>query len=342
LAVAAALFCIHSGSAGAQAPADPAGAPAPRAQSSAAPAPAVQAGAAPAAQGPIAIYPVRGNVYMLVAAQGNSTVQSGPDGILVVDTMGQDLGEPLLATLRTMSAKPIRYVINTGIEASSTGGNATIAVAGSTIAGGNVNMAIEGAQVGATVVAHENLLTRISKLEPAPPFEAWPTATFFAPTKNIFFNGEPVQVIHQPNVRTDGDSIVFFRRSDVLSTGGVFDPTRYPHFDVASGGSLQGVIDALNRIIDIAIPADRNEGGTLIVPGRGRLRDESEVVEYRDMIVIVSSSIREMVREGRTLQQIKDAKPTLGFDPIYAVEPGPWTPDQFVEAVYREIRARRR
>ena len=290
----------------------------------------------------IKVLPVRGNVYMLVGAGGNVTVQVGDEGILVVDTMFAELSDKLLATLRTLSGQPIRYVINTHAHPDHIGGNASIAKAGSTIAGGNVNMAISDPKVGAAVVAHEAVLESMSTREPALPFEGWPTSTYNTPYKDLFFNGEAIQIIHEPGAHTKGDSIVFFRRSDVISTGDIFVTTRYPFIDAKNGGTVKGIIDALNHIIDLAIPEDKQEGGTYIVPGHGRLCDESEVVEYRDMLTIVRSDIQEMIKEGKSLEQVLKARPTFGFDARYGADSGFWTTKQFVEAVYRELKQGRK
>jgi len=198
--------------------------------------------------------------------------------------------------------------------------------------------AIEDSTVGAAVVAHENVLTRMSMEDPAPPFEAWPTSTyFFTPTKDVFFNGEAVQLIHQPDAVTNGDSFVFFRRSDVISAGAIFDFTRYPFIDVDNGGTFAGTLEALNNLIDLTIPEDKQEGGTMVIPARGRLCDESEVVEYRDMLTIIGNYIREMIKEGRSLKQVLEARPTLAYDPRYGADSGPWTTDKFVETIYREF-----
>ena len=157
-------------------------------------------------------------------------------------------------------------------------------------------------------------------------------------TKTLFVNGEGVEIEHPGRAHTSGDSIVFFRRSDVVSAGDVFTPTRYPVLDSANGGTLQGIINALNRIIELTIPEDKQEGGTLVIPGHGGLCDEADVVEYRDMLTIVQDFIREMIKEGKTLEQIQKAQPTIGYDGMYGSDSGPWTTKQFVAAVYQELR----
>ena len=285
----------------------------------------------------IGVLRVQGNVYMLVGADGNVTVQVGEEGVLIVDTLREELSDRLLATIRELSDGPIRYLISTHAHADNTGGNATIAQAGSNIAGGNVLGAIADAGETAKIIAHENVLISMSAAETPLPFAAWPTDTFFTDRKEVFFNGEAVQVLHQPAAHTDGDSIVFFRRSDVISTGDIFLTTRYPYIDRDKGGTYQGIIDALNRIIDLTVPADRQEGGTMVIPGHGRLCDEADVVEYRDMLTIIRDRIRYLVEQGASLREVLDARPTLDYDGRYGADSGSWTTEQFIAAIYEEL-----
>jgi glyoxylase-like metal-dependent hydrolase (beta-lactamase superfamily II) len=285
----------------------------------------------------IHVLPVQGNVYMLVGPIGNSTVQVGPDGVLVVDTQFAELSDKILAAIRTLSAEPIRYVLNTHAHADHTGGNEPIARAGSAIAGGNVSGTIADAGVGATVYAHENVLMAMTRRDPPPASDALPTDTYITDHKDLYFNGEAVMLLHQPNAHTDGDSIVHFRGSDVISAGDVFVTTTYPFIDEAAGGTIDGIIAALNRIIRIAVPADKQENGTLIVPGHGRLCDEADVVEYRDMLTIIRDRIKDMADHGMTLAQVQAAEPTRDYDGRYGAERGFWTTEQFVAAVYRNV-----
>jgi cyclase len=287
----------------------------------------------------IEILPVQGNVYMLVGPVGNSTVQVGDDGVLIVDTQFAELSDKILAAIRTLSKRPIRYVLNTHAHADHTGGNEAIAHAGSTIAGGNVSGTIKDAGEGASVVAHENVMLAMTKRKPPVAQHALPTDTFFVEQKDLYFNGEAVQMFHEPAAHTDGDSIVYFRKSDVVSTGDVFVTTTYPFIDEPAGGNVNGIIAALNHIIAIAVPADRQEGGTLIVPGHGRLCDEADVVEYRDMLTIVRDRIKDMAARGLTLDQVQAAAPTRDYDPRYGATTGFWTTTQFVAAVYHGVKA---
>jgi cyclase len=288
----------------------------------------------------IQVLRVQGNVYMLAGPGGNTIVQAGDAGVLVVDTQTAAVSDKLLAAIRTISPKPIHYIVNTSVGADRIGGNAALAKAGPTRPNATPIQAGLGGNVEGktTILAHEAVLNRmIANKEIAP--EGWATETFFGDDKEIFFNGEGIEVLHQPAAQTDGDAIVFFRRSDVVATGDLFTTTMYPVIDAQKGGSINGIIAALNRIIDIAIPDHKvQEGGTMIVPGHGRLCDEQDVIEYRDMVTIIRDRIQYMIGKGRTLDQIKAGKPTLDFDPRYGATSGPWTTDMFIEAVYRGLK----
>jgi glyoxylase-like metal-dependent hydrolase (beta-lactamase superfamily II) len=279
----------------------------------------------PAAE--VSTFHVQGNVYMLVGAGGNIAVQRGDDGVLVVDTGLAQNAERVLAAIRTLSDKPIRWVINTHVHPDHTGGNEAIAKAGSKTTGGP-----------AEVLAHENVLTRMSAAKTPPtPTGAWPTDTYFPEEKDIYFNGEAIMLHHDQAAHTDGDSIVFFRKSDVVAAGDVFVTTSYPFIDQANGGSIQGELNALNRILDIAVPAHEQEGGTFVIPGHGRVCDEADVLEYRDMVTIVRDRIQDMVKRGLTSDQVKAAKPTLDYDRQYGSETGLVTTAGFIEAVYKDL-----
>jgi len=284
---------------------------------------------------------VQGNVYMLVGAGGNITMQVGTDGVLLVDTGLPGTSDKVLAAIHSVTDEPIRYIIDTHVHPDHTGGNEALAKAGNTITGGNVVGDI-GVSAGnqAAILAFQTVLDRMSAPtgQKAPtPQGAWPTETYTTPERKLFFNGEAVQVIHIPDAHTDGDSIVFFHRSDVISTGDIFITTHYPIVDMSRGGNIQGIIAGLNRIIELATPGPTDEGGTLIVPGHGRLCDQSDVVFYQEMVTIIRDRIQDMINKGMTLEQVKAARPTQDYDPRYGATTGIWTTDMFVEAVYKSL-----
>jgi cyclase len=284
--------------------------------------------------------PVQGNVYMLVGAGGNITVQVGKDGVLLVDTEYAQLSGKILAALRKISDGPLRYIINTHYHADHTSGNESLRKAGSTIAGGNVSGDLGAAAAeGAAIIAHNNVLERMSaptgSQSPTPP-GGWPTSTYLSDEKKLWFNNEGIAILHPEHAHTDGDSIVFFRKSDVISTGDIFTMTSYPIIDLAGGGSYQGLLDAVNRILDLTITVYGQDGGTLIVPGHGRLCDTGDLLNYREMVTIIRDRIVDMIRKGMTLQQVKAAKPTLDYDPLYGASTV-WTTDMFVEAAYKSL-----
>jgi cyclase len=292
--------------------------------------------AQPAAPAELHVLPVQGNVSMLVGAGGNIAVQVGKEGVLLVDTGLAASSDKVLATVKGMSKGTIRYIVNTHFHADHTGGNDKLAAAGSAIVGGNFAGQVGGAS-GANIVAHENVLNAMGAQKPALPFAAMPTDTYYTNSKDLFFNGEAVQLFHIANAHTDGDSIVFFRRSDVIVAGDIFTPGNYPVIDLAHGGNVQGVLAGLNRIIDLTVPADKQEGGTYVIPGHGRLCDEADVVEYRDMLTIIRDRVQDSVKKGMTLEQVKASKPTRDYDPLYGATTGFWTTDMFVEAVYKSL-----
>ena len=289
----------------------------------------------------IHVLPVRDNIYMLVGVGGNITVQVGKDGVLLVDTEYAQLSDKILAAIRKLSTEPLHYIINTHYHADHTSGNENLRKAGSTIAGGNVagDLGAEASE-GAAIIAHNNVLQRMSKPagnQPIAPQGGWPTSTFLSDKKKLWFNGEGIEVIHPEHAHTDGDGIVLFRRNDVIATGDIFTMTTYPIIDLNGGGSYQGLVDAVNLILDMTDTVYGQDGGTLIIPGHGRLCDTGDLLNYREMITIIRDRIVDMIKKGMTLEQVKAAKPTLDYDPLYGTSSGFWTTNAFVEAAYKSL-----
>jgi glyoxylase-like metal-dependent hydrolase (beta-lactamase superfamily II) len=285
---------------------------------------------------------VQGNVWMLASASGNAAVQIGDEGVLVVDTMTDGLADKMVAEIRKLAgAKPIRWIINTHAHPEHTGGNAKVAEAGESIIAGNfVGQAGQSAANYAQIFAHENVAARLANPgggRPAPPVFAQPSDTFYTSDFDLYFNGEAIQLIHVPNAHSDGDVMVFFRKSDVLVTGDLFVTTTFPVIDREQGGSITGVLAGLNRMLDITVPKEKQEGGTYVIPGSGRIADEADVVDYRDMVTIIRDRVRDSVEKKRTLEQVKAAGLVRDYEGRWGATQGPWTTDAFVEAVYRGL-----
>jgi len=200
---------------------------------------------------------------------------------------------------------------------------------------------------GASIVAHENVLNRMT--EPAAPggkpapAAAQPNDTYFDEFHKLpeYFNGEAVILYHAPAANTDGDSLVFFRHSEVISAGDLMSTVSYPVIDVARGGGIQGVIDGLNHILDLAVAEYRGQGGTWIIPGRGKLSDTADVASYRNMLTIIRDRVKDSIGKGMTLAQVQAAKPTMDFDGRFGAESGSWTTAMFVEAVYKSLQEKK-
>jgi cyclase len=332
--------------------------------------------------GEVHVLPVQGNVYMLVADGTNITASIGPEGVALVNTGAAQMSEKILATLSQLSqsvvapattnrcfgfscpgtwgwsspyinnvisspgpTRSIRHIVNTSASPVHTGGNEKLAAVGSGFRAGGLAGAVAEAQ-GAPVIAHENVLTRMSApagKQASTPQKAWPTVTYFDEFYKLptFFNGEGVTVFHTPAANTDGDSIVVFRRSEVIAAGDLFSTVSYPIIDLAKGGTVNGVIGGLNKILDLAFAEYRAQGGTFIVPSRGRLSDTADVASYRNMVVMIRDRVQDLIDKGRTLEQIKAARPSLDFDGRYGATTGPWTTDMFIDAVYRSLQEKK-
>ena len=280
---------------------------------------------------------VRDNVYMVSGAGGNITVLTFDQGVLVVDTGSAASADKVLAVIKELSDKPVVHIINTTADADHVGGNEKLATSGRRIPRDIVQADSSGGGEGPMVIAREEVLARMSA-PPEPqkpaPFRAWPTDVYHNPYKKLSAHlrgGEAVQLNHLPAAHSDGDSLVWFRHADLLMTGDVFSTAAYPVIDVEKGGTINGEVEALNAILDLAFPFSRMEGGTMIIPGHGRLSDFADVAYYRDMVTIVRDRIQDMLGKKMTLQQVKAAKPTLDYDPRYG------SGESFVEAVYKTL-----
>jgi len=292
------------------------------------------------------IVKVRKNFYMIAGAGGNIGVQIGSDGVVLVNAGEASASDRVLAALKTLTDLPIRYIVNVDAGAEFVGGNEKLSRAGYTIftnALGNaaaVQAMTNGG--GASILSHDSVLRRMSAAKPAYSSGSLPTEAFFTPRKALRMNDEGIEVLYQPAAHSNADSFVLFRGSDVVVAGDVIDMTRFPVIDLANGGSIQGEIDALNRLIDLTIaptPFIYKDVGTYVIPGHGRLCEQMEVVDYRDMVVVVRDVVADLVKQGKTLDQIKAARPALAYETRFGSPTGAWTTNAFVEAVHKSLSA---
>jgi glyoxylase-like metal-dependent hydrolase (beta-lactamase superfamily II) len=333
--------------------------------------------------GEVHVQPVQGNIFMLVVDGNNVSVSVGREGVLLVNTGSAKMTDKMLAAVNQLASsvvsspaanqcagaacpgawgwsspyissvinspappRPLRYIINTSADPDNVGGNERAATSGFFPRGGGFGSAVDNVGQRASVIAHENVLNRMSSptaKESAVPTAALPTDTYFDEFHKLpeYFNGEAVIVYHAPDANTDGDSFVFFRHSEVISAGNVLSTVSYPVIDVQKGGSIQGVINALNHILDLSVAEYRSQGGTWIIPGRGRLADTADVASYRNMLTMIRDRVQDLIRQGKTLEQVKAAKPTMDFDGRFGATTGPWTTDMFVEAVYTSLKEKK-
>ena len=287
------------------------------------------------------ILKVQGQVYMIAGAGANIAVQVGDEGVLVVDTGAAGQSAKVLEAIEKLSPRRLRYTINTSADADHISGNEAVVKSvgfrgnrpATVVGGGGGNPG--GANAGAITMAHESAMTRM--VTGGLGGDAVPISTFFGVRKDFFSNGEAISILYQPAAHTDGDVMVVFRKSDVVASGDVFVPNAYPVIDTAKGGTVDGVIEALNTLLDITVPERNQMGGTRVIPGHGRISNEAEVVDYRDMVTIVRDRVQEMVKKGMTLQQIRAQRPTLEYDGYYGAATGPSSPDAFLQSVYRSV-----
>ncbi|HYK62783.1 MAG TPA: hypothetical protein VEV85_25320, partial [Bryobacteraceae bacterium] len=288
--------------------------------------------------GEIHALPVQGGLYMLVGDGGNVAVQVGEQGAMVVNTGAGQLSDKVIAAIGNLSEKPIQFIVNTSFHPDFTGGNVKLRAAGydPSVVGSFFSGQFADAGQGATIIGHLNVQVRLTALKT--PSEGWPSDTFVQARRRKFHNGEAVEILYQPNAISDSDSIVHFRRSDVIVTGDIFSTVSYPRIDAKTGGSIQGEIQALNNILDRTVYKHDEEGGTMIIPGHGRVCDEWEVAEYRDMLAIIRDRVADLIRSAANLDQVKAARVTADYDDRYGAVSGAWTTDMFVEAVYNSLK----
>ena len=328
--------------------------------------------------GQVHILPVQGNIYMLIADGTNVTVSMGADGVMLVNTGAASMSDKVLAAVNQLAnqtvtppapntcfgancpgawgwaspymnsiisspapPRPIRYIVNTSAAPEHVGGNEKIASAGFFPRGASFGSAVEAIGRHASIFAHENVQNRMSGANM--PAAAQPTDTFFDEFQKVpeYFNGEAVILYSAPAANTDGDSLVYFRHSEVISAGNLLSSISYPVIDVEKGGSIQGVIDGLNRILDLAVAEYRGQGGTWVIPGRGRLSDTADVASYRNMVTIIRDRVKDSMKKGLTLAQVRASRPTMDFDPRFGSTAGPWTTDMFVEAVFKSLQEKK-
>lgn len=284
--------------------------------------------------GNVEVVPVQGNVYLVAGGGSNITVQKDPDGLLLIDSGTNAASAKVLEAIKTISSQPIRQIINTSTLEHHTEANEAINKAGRNInaaVGGGANREPERPQ-GAPIISHERAMHRMAGLlgEPARG-GLWPQNTFVGPRKDWYWGDEPIDILYKPAAYTDGDVIVYFRKSDVIAAGCLLDAVNYPRIDLKRGGSVEGYLTALNDILDIMIPAHNNQGGTLAVPGHGRILNESDVAVIRDAMTIITDRVRDMIGKGQTLAQVKAARPSIDYDGVFG------NPDAFIETVYTDL-----
>jgi len=329
--------------------------------------------------GQVHLLPVQGNVYMAIADGTNVTVSMGADGVMLVNTGSTAMADKVLAAVNQLAnlavtppvpntcfgancpgawgwaspymnsiisspapPRPIRYIVNTSAAPEHVGGNEKIASAGFFPRGASFGAAVESVGRHASIFAHENVQNRMSGANA--PTASQPTDTFFDEFQKLpeYFNGEAVILYSAPSANTDGDSFVYFRHSEVIAAGNLLSSISYPVIDVEKGGSIQGVINGLNRILDLAVAEYRGQGGTWVIPGRGRLSDTADVASYRNMLTMIRDRIKDAIGKGQSLAQVKAARPTMDFDPRFGSTTGAWTTDMFVEAVYKSLQEKKK
>ena len=280
---------------------------------------------------------VQGQVYLIAGAGGNIAAQIGDESVLLVDTGYAQMAPKVLAAVRKLSDKPLRTIINTTLMDSHTGANGLLVKEGRQI--DNTGPGLGGRPNEAVLIASSRLpaiMTEIGRAKIS--VDRWPPSTYPGKSKDFTSNDEPVIVLRVPAGVTDGDSMVWFRKSDVIATGEIMNMASFPFIDVEHGGTINGILDGLNTVLEITVPKHNQEGGMMVIPGYGRIGDEHDVLEYRDMLTIIRDRVQNAIKKGMTLQQVKALKPavTYEYELRYNRDPA-WTAEMFVEAIYKNL-----
>ena len=252
----------------------------------------------------LTIYPVAGGVYYLEGTGGNIGLSVGEDGIVMIDDQFAPLTERILATIAELDDGEIRFLINTHVHPDHTGGNENLG------------------KMGIAILANDRV--RVRMVEEMNPDEALPILTY-SDTTTVHLNGEEVHVFTVPPAHTDGDSFIHFRGADVLHLGDVFRTNNFPYIDVSRGGTLRGTLEALAIAIGMSGP------DTLIIPGHGVLASREDVVEFRDMTLIVAERVESLVREGASLEDVLAAGTTSEYEAQWG------DPERFLGGLYVEV-----
>jgi cyclase len=304
--------------------------------------------------GPVHVLPVVKGMHMLTIDGVNVAIQTGPDGTIVVNTGPQSGAQAVLAAIKQVTHNaPIRFVVYTNTDADLIGGGGVLSSAGLSLsqldefisrqdssAGALAEVPGANSGEGATIIARMGVLNEMVS-QNAYASSALPSETFSRPQYSFYMNGGPIEVVSMPPGHSDSDSVVRFDRQDVVVTGAVFDATHFPVIDLAHGGSIQGEIDALNQIANTLafeqVPVLANHGGTLVIPMRGPLCDEDDLIIYRDMVMTMQKRVAYYLRQGKSLKQVEAEDPARGYETRYGSDTGNWTTNDFVEAVYKSL-----
>lgn len=288
--------------------------------------------------GAVSVLQVRPDIYMLTVDGANVVVQTGWQGTLVINTAGTQQCDALVAAIKAIAQAPIRYIVNTSADADRVGCNAQVAQAGHAFMRTQLGFA-------APVIAHQNVMMQLLASGTGVSTEGLPSEIFTRPVRSMYVNDQAIQIFWMPGAHSDGDTMVVFRRSDVVVAGDILDVTRFPVVDLAHGGSINGEIAALNRLLNefaVAVtPKFQRPGGTLIIPGRGQLGMHTDVLNYRDMVTIVRDRVQALLEQGKSLEQVLAARPARGYESRYGSESGSWTTRNFIEAIYKSLKTER-